>query len=123
MKRFYAIIRIALFCPIFILSGCLFDNENENWTETVVLTVASEIANYYPIEGIGVPIDGMRIKEEKTDYWKVVPLNSIEEFNYEVGYEYRLIVLKKYLAVPPADGSDVKYKLLETISKERKEIN
>ncbi|MDR1673242.1 MAG: DUF4377 domain-containing protein [Bacteroidales bacterium] len=37
-----------------------------------------------------------------------IPLNAIEDFNYEVGHEYRLKVLKTHLANPPADGSDIK---------------
>jgi hypothetical protein len=121
MKRFYVILRLALFCPLFILSSCLpnnTDNENKDWAEEVLLTVAPEIADFYSWES-NVPSDGINIKEDKANDWEVLSLKYIEGFNYEVGYKYRLKVLKTHLAFPPADGFDIKYKLLETISKEK----
>jgi hypothetical protein len=99
------------------LSSCLLDNtdnENKDWAEEVLLTVAPEIAYFYSWES-NVPSAGINIKEDKANDWEVLPLKYIEGFRYT----YRLKVLKTHLAFPPADGFDIKYKLLETISKEK----
>jgi hypothetical protein len=101
---------------IFLMVGCE-NNEDKDWTEKVFLTVSSETVDYSPIEGNGAVFDGLRIKEDNANHWIIIPLNDIEGFNYEVGHEYKLKVLKTHLANPPADGSDVKYKLLEIILK------
>ncbi|MDR0745092.1 MAG: DUF4377 domain-containing protein [Mediterranea sp.] len=99
-----------------LMVGCK-DGENKDWTEEVLMTVASEFVDYHPIEGNGVISNGLHIKEDNISYWIKIPLNAIEDFDYEVGCEYRLKVLKIHLANPPADGSDVKYKLIEIMSK------
>jgi len=90
---------------------------NSDKTVTVYLTVSHEYADYISFEGNGLASDGIRIKEDNVSYWLNLPIDGIEGFNYEVGFEYRLKVLKTYLANPPADGLDVRYKLIELISK------
>jgi hypothetical protein len=100
------------------LPGCENDGDKD-WTEEVLLTVSSEKVKYYPIEGNGLGVEGMNVKEDNENYWAKMSLNEIEGFQYEAGYEYRLKALKKHLANPPADASDVTYKLLKILSKEK----
>ncbi|MDR1722590.1 MAG: DUF4377 domain-containing protein [Tannerella sp.] len=111
MTRFYMI----LFVTLFLIAGCEKDG-NRDRTETVFLTVSHEYAKYI-LWGESSLREGINIKEDNASYWQTLPINGIEGFNYEVGFEYRLKVLKTHLTNPPADGLDVSYKLLQIISK------
>ena len=117
MKRFaYKMTVFALLCVT--LNGCLMTHdENQDWTETILLTVSSETGRYYtyPLEDNREGCEGMKIKEDHEEYWSTVPFTEITDFHYKVGNEYRLKVLKTHLANPPADGSNVRYKLIEVI--------
>jgi hypothetical protein len=42
----------------------------------------------------------------------------IEGFDYEPGYEYKILVLRVRLADPPMDGADSVYRLIRILSKE-----
>ncbi|MCD7927044.1 MAG: DUF4377 domain-containing protein [Bacteroides sp.] len=44
--------------------------------------------------------------------------SGINGFEYEKGYEYNLLVEKITLSNPPADASNLKYRLIEVLSKE-----
>jgi hypothetical protein len=114
MTRINVLLIVASY--FFLVTGCE-NSESKDWTEEVFLIVSSEFVDYYPIEGNGVASNGLHIKEDNANNWIKIPLNAIEDFNYEVGHEYRLKVLNTHLANPPADGSDIKYKLLEIILK------
>jgi hypothetical protein len=104
------------FLPVFLMAGCE-NGENEDWTEEVLLTVASEKVDFYPFIHIGIPGEGISIKEDKANHWTSLPLDFIEGFTYEEGYEYRLRVQKTHLANPPEDGFIFKYKLIAIVSK------
>lgn len=115
-KRLTGIALLLLLISVF--TGCN-NAEPKDWSEVVTLYVSSETGEYRPFgspPGFGA-LEGLRIKEEKENYWYVVHLNSIEGFSYERGYEYSLKVEKTHLANPPADGSDIRYKLIEIASK------
>jgi hypothetical protein len=114
--------KITVFALLCIsVNSCLTANEkNQDWSETILLSVASEKALYYPIEGAGASSSGIKVKEDNCEYWITLPLNDIQGFHYEEGYEYRLKVLKIHLANPPMDSSDVRYKLIKIISKSSK---
>lgn len=115
MIRFKILLMIA-FLPALLMTGCE-KGENEDWTEEVMLTVASEKFDFYPFENIGIPGGGVYVKEDKANYWTPLPLEFIEGFTYEEGYEYRLRVQKIHLANPPADGFIFEYKLIAIVSK------
>ncbi len=59
--------------------------------------------------------EGENIGTEDWEYFYYV--NSIEGFEYEPGYIYDLIVVKRNIPNPPADGSSYKYELVKIISK------
>ena len=58
--------------------------------------------------------DALKVKNIDSNNW--MALTEIEGFNYETGYEYELIVKK----VTQAEPYSVRYVLIETISKEKK---
>lgn len=110
---------LALLC-IGICPGCLgFEDEPKDWSEVVNLYVSSETGDYrsfeYPAEL--PPLEGMKIRENINSEWTVIHINGIEGFVYEKGFEYYLKVEKIHIANPPMDASDIKYKLIEVISK------
>ena len=108
---------LAVGIATFFLAGCLdLDKNEKDWTEVVQLTVASETVKHN-VWGSAEAIDGINIIEDKGTYWFSLPLNGIEGFNFEAGYEYRLKVKKTHLSNPPADGSSIIYTLLEILSK------
>lgn len=58
----------------------------------------------------------MQVKQRPQDDWQNF-FDEIEGFTYEPGYAYRLRVLKRPVADPPADGSSVSWHLLEVQEK------
>ncbi|MDR1222078.1 MAG: substrate-binding domain-containing protein [Tannerella sp.] len=110
---------IAAVCLVTLSAAGCGKDENKDWTEEVLLTVSSEVVEYYPPnEENEAGFYGIKIMEDNTTHSVTLPLNGgIEGFDYEAGYEYRLKVLKTHLANPPADGSDFVYRLIEILSK------
>lgn len=49
-----------------------------------------------------------------------LPLKEIQGFNYQKGFEYRLIIKEKHLTNPPQDSKNVEYLLLKELHKEKK---
>jgi|SRR5690606_30438872 len=60
--------------------------------------------------------EGEDIGTEDWEYFYYV--DSIEGFEYEPGYIYDLLVRKRNVPNPPADGSAYSYELVKVISKE-----
>ncbi len=59
-----------------------------------------------------------RIKAQPEDPWATT-LNYIEGFEYEWGFVYELRIRETHIFNPPADGSDTRTELLETLGKEK----
>jgi heat shock protein HslJ len=79
--------------------------------DVVTMYVGPELADCV---GVG-PQECMLVKyspEEEYQYF----YNQIEGFTYEPGYEYELQVLVTPIENPPADGSSLKYTLVEVVS-------
>lgn len=100
MKSLYSILILTFF-----LSSC---------DEEKTIYVAGHLTD---CEGIA-PQKCMLIKENKTDDWTFL-YETIEGFIYEEGFEYVLKVKISKIKNPPADASDLKYKLIEIIAKEK----
>lgn len=111
-----------LFILIFSLTifvSCLKDDDDKkDWSEIIELYVDSETGIFKPFDHDDDDLVGIKIREHTNQQWWVIHLEGIEGFVYEVGYAYKLKVEKIHLGVPKADGSDIKYKLLEILSKE-----
>ncbi|MEW5929386.1 MAG: DUF4377 domain-containing protein [Gemmatimonadota bacterium] len=63
-----------------------------------------------------VAMQCMQVKERPQDDWQNF-YDGIEGFQYELGFSYRLRVLKTPVPNPPADGSSVSWRLLEVLEK------
>lgn len=100
--------------------SCSNDNDKKDWSEVVNLYVSSETGEYTPWwwEDFYVKLEGMKIRENESEDWQVVHFETIEGFTFEKGYRYYLKTEKIHLANPPQDGSNIRYKLIEVLSKE-----
>ncbi|WP_295940539.1 DUF4377 domain-containing protein [uncultured Alistipes sp.] len=93
---------------------CACDKDDNNY-ETREWTVASELGITTGQNIMGLqPV--LLIKAGESTTWR--PLHSgIIGFTYEPGYEYKLHIKAEQISNPPADGSSMRYTLLEEISK------
>lgn len=84
--------------------------------DTKHIYIADHLVN---CEGVA-PQKCMLIKEKIVDDWTTF-YDQIEGFDYEEGYEYLLNVKIKKIKNPPADGSSLKYTLIEVFEKKKTE--
>ncbi|MCC8087712.1 MAG: DUF4377 domain-containing protein [Rikenellaceae bacterium] len=100
---------------VLLLSVWLFASSGDKTTDTEELTIASE-----QIDCVGVgPQKCLLIKRDGSDSWEYW-YSGIEDFEYEPGYEYVILITKETDENPPADRSTVRYKLHKIVSKEKK---
>lgn len=97
------------------LSACDDDDTLQDKVSTIKMLVSSAIGSYTPWDS-DIPIDCMLVKEENDAEYKTLEFSGIINFKYQEGHEYTLIVEKTILANPPADGSNIVYKLIEIVS-------
>ena len=113
------------FLSVALLAGITFTSCHkdivEDWSEVIKLYVDGELGEYRPWghPEDAEPLDGLKIKEDEEAEWEVIPMNGIEGFTHSLGYEYRLEVEKIHLANPPADASNIRYKLIKIIEEQR----
>ena len=93
----------------------------EDWSEVINLYVDAELGEYRPWghPEDAEPLDGLKIKERKDADWDIIPMSGIEGFTHSLGWEYYLEVEKTHLVNPPADVSNVKYKLIKVINEQK----
>ena len=76
-----------------------------------------------PVDCVGVgPQKCLQIKEEGNTDWTYF-YDSIEGFDYDAGFFYKLKVEVTKIENPPADGSTLHYKLLEVLGKSKVPLN
>lgn len=92
--------------------------DGKDIVEKVIVIVDSQTKEYTPW-GSDKPVDGLNTKEENSSNWTVIPINGIEGFVYNEGYEYKLLTLKTTLANPPMDTSNVTYKLISVLEQDK----
>ncbi len=63
--------------------------------------------------------EGEKIGSEDWEYFYYI--DSIVGFDYEPGYIYDLLVAKRDIPNPPADGSSYQYELVRIVSREKQE--
>ena len=83
--------------------------------------MSTKLINYFNFRQFGVKLfDNLALIHSVVWRYKATPLcvpyGDIEGFEYQQGHEYELKVQKTTLANPPADASNIAYKLLEIIS-------
>ena len=69
-------------------------------------------------EGGAGPMKCMQIRESPTDEWMFF-YQGIDGFKYEESFAYELRVEITKLEQAPADGSTLRYKLIEVVKKEK----
>lgn len=69
-------------------------------------------------EGGAGPMKCMRTRGAEAEEWTLF-YSSIEGFTHEAGHVYELRVEKRTDANPPADGSSIRYRLLEIVKKQK----
>lgn len=58
----------------------------------------------------------LQVKEDNAANWQLF-YNSIDGFTYKEGYEYVVVVRREPVPNPPADGSSIRYILVDEVSK------
>ncbi|MDO4948597.1 MAG: DUF4377 domain-containing protein [Bacteroidales bacterium] len=116
---YFMVVIMACLLGMTCLSSCLNDDEDADVVKSIIVEVDSHPCTVYPPWGEPTPIPGMSIKEENAKEWEDVGQGRIEGFTYESGYFYTLSVRKTILANPPADGSDVRYQLIDVLKIEK----
>ena len=86
--------------------------EQASESKTITLYVGSELADCTGV----APQKCMLVKENPDDEY-VMFYDQIAGFEYEEGYEYELLVQVEKVENPPADASNLKYTLVEEVSK------
>lgn len=66
---------------------------------------------------VGVaPMKCMKVKQDPNANWEYF-YGVIQGFDYQPGYQYTLKVKQFNVANPPADGSSIRYELVEIVNK------
>ena len=96
--------------------GLAAPNEGDNPPASVEKTffIASERV---PCTGVA-PMQCLQVREASDRPWQYF-YSEIEGFTHEPGYAYELRVREEKVADPPADGSSLRWQLLEVVSKVR----
>lgn len=108
--------KILMFFCVSLTALCYLGCKDNAGRDVVEVTVASELRD---CSGVG-RMQCMLVKFPGYQSWEYF-YSPIEGFEYEPGYEYVLKVRKQKVENPPADASSVKYTLVKTVSKTRKE--
>ena len=101
---------------LIITAGCSTSNPESNNNSSSVektLYVGPE-----RVDCVGVaPQKCYKVKENPADEWTFF-YSEIAGFEYEPGFEYELLVREEKVENPPADGSSLRWELIEIISKD-----
>ena len=116
---------VALSAAAFVLASCTRDAEEGRQVtdyREYTLTLASErIPGVFTSCGNDVMTDVYAVRQDGDNEWTMMS-GTIEGFDYEAGYEYRLRVGEtSYLDYSMGEPAWTEYSLLEEISRERKE--
>lgn len=82
--------------------------------EVKTLYVHEQLAD---CEGEG-PRKCLQVRESENDEWTLF-YSNIQGFDYEEGTRYQLRVRVREVSEPPADGSSLRYELVEIVSQEK----
>jgi len=114
---------LFLLC-IFGLAGCLNKEEEErkvtHYEEQTVIVASKKLQGVVFSCGRDMLTDVYAIKKENAQQWEQLPY--VSGFEYESGYEYKIRISKtSYLDYRMGDPAWTEHKLLEILSKEKKE--
>jgi len=106
---------------LFLLILPFFTNcNNDDNNGEIILPGTGEIVTlnikHYRIPAFGLDLQLALSVQEGDDPNFRTFLNGIEDFTYELGFDYELLVRKSEIDNPPADGSSIRYELIEVVS-------
>jgi hypothetical protein len=105
MNRFILLLLIVLF------SSC---DKNDLKPDLITMQVAD---HYQDCTGVG-PMKCLLVKIDGAPNW-TYHYTGIKGFTYEEGFEYKLVVKREKIKNPPADGSSIRYSLVNVIEKSK----
>ncbi len=103
MKHLFYIIIVS-----WALTGC--ESEPESFVKEYTVN-----HHLRPAQGF-IPVMSLMVRSGDVSTWNNL-FQSIEGFEFDWGYEYQLAVFVTEIDNPPADGSSLRFQLLEEISK------
>ena len=120
MKRLLA--TLIGICILMILAGCAtppVEFNGENSTDTGNTSVEKTLfVGPERVDCVGVaPQKCYKVREDPSEDWRFF-YSEIAGFDYEPGYQYELLVREEKVENPPADGSSLRWELIEVVSKE-----
>lgn len=105
---------LIAFFALTVLTGCSNDDDDE---KILTMYVSAETGVYYGMTGVE---EGLLVRTSPSEDWYAMSMEGIDDFDYEKGYAYKLLVGKNIVENPPQDGSSIIYRLVEI--QERKQI-
>lgn len=107
------IVRVLATAALFgTLSGCDLLEPDPEQTQLTLYVAPSAV----DCVGVG-PQQCLLVREQPGDDWSYF-YETITGFTYEPGYTYTLLVERRRVDNPPADGSSFQYSLLRILAKE-----
>nr|WP_315035622.1 DUF4377 domain-containing protein [uncultured Chryseobacterium sp.] len=106
----------ALSCILLLSVGC--HKDDENLVREAEFNIASTYEKCTPSYPSTESNHCLKITETGKNIPYYVGETTIIGFNYEPGYEYKVLIKLTKVTNPPADGSDTNYELIKVISKE-----
>ena len=113
--KFEKLVYGMLFCLAFVFAACAAPITPGSSSQGTQMTLFVD-AQQADCVGI-VPQKCLLTKTDPNGEWEFF-YDSIEGFNFEEGYVYELLVETFEVENPPADGSSIRYELVEIVSKE-----
>lgn len=115
MKSKYGFVVAALMVLALAVVACTAtgsEPESAMQGETKTLFVGPQLVDCVGV----VPQQCLQVREDPTGEYQFF-YSNIEGFTFEPGYEYELLVRVEQVENPPADGSSLRYTLVEIVNK------
>lgn len=115
---------LLLLCMIGFLS-CLNEDNQEGrkvigYKEYTVTVASTKLQGVLSSCGSSFLSDVYAVKKEDSQEWE--QLSGVQDFDYEVGYEYKILISEtNFLDYNMGEPAWTEYKLLKVLSKEKKD--
>jgi hypothetical protein len=115
------VLSTALFVALATMTACMPPESNESIESSEQTESQNQIVTLYvgpeQVDCVGVaPQQCLLVRESLEEDYSYF-YSTIEGFNYEPGYAYELLVEKAPVEDPPADGSSIRWTLVEVVAK------
>jgi hypothetical protein len=115
------VLSTALFVALATMTACMPPESNESIESSEQTESQNQIVTLYvgpeQVDCVGVaPQQCLLVRESLEEDYSYF-YSTIDGFNYEPGYAYELLVEKAPVEDPPADGSSIRWTLVEVVAK------